>query len=201
MITGPSIQGSGVVITETRDVPVFHSIRSSGSMDVEVTLGEVQSVEVIADDNLVDLFTTEVKNGQLLIGTKSNTNYSTRSDIKINVVAREIQSLKVNGSGSIKASNIDSDAFSASVNGSGDIFANGSAAKVDVSVTGSGEVDLAQVQAETVSVQVTGSGDVDVNCTQKLSAKITGSGDIRYASHPDLKIEKRVVGSGDIEAR
>ena len=65
------VRGSGVLKTEARTVGEFKRISSRGSADVAVKIGSPASVEVTADDNLVQYVTTEVKDGTLEIGMKS----------------------------------------------------------------------------------------------------------------------------------
>src|SRR5688500_9858117 len=77
-----TIHGSGVAKTETRDVAEFTRIEATGSPNVTVTIGDKQSLTIEADDNILPLLTTEVKDGKLVIASEKNTSYSPKTDIK-----------------------------------------------------------------------------------------------------------------------
>lgn len=61
------VSGSGNLITETRTVSVFNKVSSIGVFDINITQGNFQSVEIIADDNIIDYVTTKVVNNELLL--------------------------------------------------------------------------------------------------------------------------------------
>jgi hypothetical protein len=53
-----STRGSGVSVTERRDLPPFTSIELAGTDTVVIHVGETRSVAVVGDDNLVERVTT-----------------------------------------------------------------------------------------------------------------------------------------------
>ncbi len=65
---GPTIKGSGNLKTETRVVEKFTAIVISGSANLEIEQTGEESLELTVDDNLLPLFTTEVRDGTLFIG-------------------------------------------------------------------------------------------------------------------------------------
>ena len=66
--TLPGVTGSGEITSETRQLEPFHSI-SLNQMDAEVYITQDggNAVEIFADDNIIDLIKTEVRNGVLVI--------------------------------------------------------------------------------------------------------------------------------------
>ena len=77
------IHGKGPQTTETRSLSGFHAIKLQISGDVEVTVGDHFSVEVQAQENILPLLKTEVKDGALCIFTDEN--YSSSEALKIRV--------------------------------------------------------------------------------------------------------------------
>ena len=49
-----TVQGSGVLATESRKLPTFGSVDLAGSNNVFILVGKEQSVQVYGDDNLID---------------------------------------------------------------------------------------------------------------------------------------------------
>ena len=192
-----AIQGSGVAKTETRDVAEFTKVELTGSPDVTITIGDKQSLTIEADDNILPLLTTEVKNGKLVIGSQQNTSYSPKTDIKITITVAKLEGASVVGSGDIKASGVKADTFEASVTGSGDLDVSGEADSLKATVRGSGDLDATKLAAEQATVTVQGSGDAKVHATKSLDARIEGSGDVQYTGNPS-DVHEQVQGSGSV---
>ena len=62
-----AVTGNQKVITQNRSVTAFHAIKVSGGIDVELLQGKELKLQVEADENLVPLIRTEVKDGVLNI--------------------------------------------------------------------------------------------------------------------------------------
>src|SRR4026207_754687 len=71
-----SINGSGHIQTEKRNVGRFDGVQASGSMDIEVTNGDNVSVEVEADDNILPYVITKVDNGLLDVYLKPHISFN-----------------------------------------------------------------------------------------------------------------------------
>jgi hypothetical protein len=195
MVDRDTIRGSGVAKTETRDVAEFTKVESTGSPDVTITIGDKQSLSIEADDNILPVLTTEVKEGKLTIG--SSEGYSPRTDIKITITVRALDGAAVSGSGEIAVTGLKATAFEAAVTGSGEIKLEGEADSLAATVTGSGDLDATKLTVADATVRVTGSGDAKVNATKSLIANVTGSGDVRYSGNPG-DVTEQVQGSGSV---
>ena len=88
-----SIQGSGVVKTESRTVPAFSKIELAGSPDVEVVVGPAVSVTVTADDNVLPFIDTEVKGETLKIG--SHDSYNSHVGVKLKITVPTLEAVGV----------------------------------------------------------------------------------------------------------
>ena len=62
-----SVDGSGEIIAEERDVPAFNQINLRGAGKVTLTKGSYQHVQVETDDNIMPHIETKVNNGKLTI--------------------------------------------------------------------------------------------------------------------------------------
>lgn len=214
---GGSVQGSGKVVKQTRALAHFTGVNLNLPGDMELRLGNSESITIETDDNLVAQIESVIEDGVLRIRPlKRNTNLHSRT-MHIVVYAKNIDRLAlsgsgsidsdalkgsklqfdIGGSGSINVKGMDAEAVAISVGGSGDLKSGGGKARsVSVSIGGSGDVDVGRVQADDASVSVAGSGEAVVWANSGLSVTIAGSGDVSYYGDP--KISKSVVGSGDI---
>ena len=118
--SGKTINGSGNVISESRELLNFNVLELIGSIDVNMTTGNEYSCIVEGDDNLVPLILTEVKNGHLHISVKQS--YSTRIGLVVNIETPEFEEVSIIGSGDVNLTGIAQDNVSLKISGSGDII-------------------------------------------------------------------------------
>ena len=193
--SGKIINGSGNVISESRELQKFNVLELIGSIDVNMTSGNEYSCIVEGDDNLVPLILTEVKNEHLHISVKQS--YSTRIGLVVNIEAPEFEEVSIIGSGDVNLTGIAQDNVSLKISGSGDITADGSVQQLTAVVNGSGDLMLSKLRADYATIMINGSGDAEIWVKQSLTAEINGSGNIEYYGNPP-SVQSEVHGSGDI---
>jgi hypothetical protein len=211
------IEGNGNKKKETRTASGYTAISSAGSWDVMVAYGESNSIQVEADENLLEYIETKVENGKLSIRSKRNVNLRTRNKITIYVSVTRLTGVslsgsgdiigegkfnndgetefKVSGSGSIKMAFNKMKDVEVSISGSGNIELTGSASKVEASISGSGNADCSDLICDDASARVSGSGNIKLNANKSVDASISGSGNVSYKGAAS-DIKKHVAGSG-----
>ena len=192
------IKGSGVIKTETREVDEFYGLNLSCSADVKITYGETPRLDIIADDTILPIVSTEVTDGVLNIST--NESYSTQNNIIVKIQVPMIQELSIQGSGDIDMDSVTKDTLSLSISGSGNIDATGSVVNLMANVSGSGDLQLKKLKATHCNLMINGSGDAIVSVSERLDAAINGSGDIYYYGKPK-KVSSKVNGSGEVHSK
>ena len=195
--TFDGVRGSGNVITEERDVSGFNEIVVLGSGDVTVSVTGTESLTVEAEDNIMPLLTTEVRNGRLELGAKES--FSATEGVKYTITAAALNGIKISGSGDVDATGIDTESFRVEISGSGDVAAGGASTHLDVGISGSGRFDGEGVVAASGEVGVSGSGTAAVNVSDNLDASVSGSGAIEYIGDP--AVDSSTSGSGTISRR
>lgn len=195
--TSISLRGSGTADTQTRAVASFTAVDLAGSNDVRVTVGGGQAVVVHADDNLIDLVTTRVESGTLVVGTKGS--FTTRVPMSVKVTVPAIDAVVLSGSGVVSVDGVEADRLAVRVPGSGVLSVRGTAGKLAVDLSGSGDVWLQELHARDVVATLSGSGQVHVHATGSLAASVAGSGVIVYGGNPRT-LDTDVSGSGLIVA-
>jgi hypothetical protein len=192
---GNRVEGSGVAASQTRDLPPFRGVDLAGSNDVTVVAGAEQSVVVHGDDNLLDLVTTRVVDGTLVISNKEP--FTTRSPMSVEVNVPSIDALTLTGSGAISAESVEGDRLTVALPGSGALRVAGSIDRLDVTLDGAGDAQLDGLVATDVRAVVNGSGRVVVHATQSLDASVPGSGMVAYSGDPP-QVTTSVTGVGVI---
>lgn len=206
--------------TQDRKLSGFHAIASSGSFDVMLRQGNTESVKVEADADVINEILTEVRNGTLMIHSKNTHNWGNfwnNRKIMIYVVAKDLNSINLSGSGDIRIDNdfntsnlelrlsgsgdfqgkINVKNLEAAISGSGDFRIGGKADESTVSISGSGDFDAGNLITKSTAIRVSGSGDANICASEKVEASVSGSGDVHYSGHPK-SVSKVAHGSGDI---
>ncbi len=212
-LPGNCVSGEGNTVKRTLELPSVHSITIQGSLDVELTQGNEQAVEVEGQANLLDMLETDVKDGHWTIRTKEC--YRTDKPFVVRLSVPAIDHVAVQGSGDVKGTgtftanaielevqgsgdielNIQAGTVKADVQGSGTVKLAGACEDLQATVQGSGDVKASGLAASKVTAEVMGSGDVEVRTDGDLNGQVMGSGDIRYWGKP-TSVNVKVTGSG-----
>jgi len=217
VINGKSVQGSGNIITQEREVSEYNKIHLKGSGKVFLTPGEKQSLEIKTDDNIMPLIETDVSGNKLTI---SHGNHHLRpTSFEVYITLENLEGVRISGSGDIIGKGrfvtdtlvteisgsgdmdleVETGLLETKISGSGSIHLSGKAEDYTVSISGSGKINAFDVDAKHVSVKISGSGDCRVSTSESLDAKISGSGDVYYRGRP--QINTKISGSGSLKSR
>lgn len=201
-------EGDGVPASELRDVAAFDGVSNESQVDVQITEGEVPSVTVTCDENLLDEIDVFVDGSVLTIRTtgdwKRGGAFLPRTTCEVDVVTPALLSLESSGSGDFLVDgdtpNPLADVLST---GSGDLEIHWpvSADELSVQSMGSGEIDLGGVVAQLVELTSSGSGDMSLGAgsTDALDIVSSGSGDILASELVAASVDATLTGSGDVE--
>jgi len=190
-------RGSGSMATESRDVSGFDEIDLSGSGRVLISVTGTESLTVEAEDNILPLLTTEVRNGRLELGVKQS--ISPTREIVYTITVVSLEAVAVSGSGSVTATGIDAGGFGVEITGSGTVTPEGVSESLNLSISGSGRFEGEDLVSATGTVSVSGSGNAVVNVNDDLDVKVSVSGNVKYLGDPSVTAS--ISGSGDVSKR
>ena len=193
--TWDDISGSGMLTTENRELNAFIAVSVDGIANVNIVQGNAQNVKIMADDNIIGLVKTEIKDGILEIYLTSGHNYK-NIDVNLDIMAKALNGVANKGSGTLKVANVDSQEFYLDNMGSGNISISGASNKLSIENEGSGRISGFSFLADKCSIDIMGSGDVEISCTDELDVKIDGSAKVFYKGNPH--VTKIILGSGNV---
>jgi hypothetical protein len=196
---GPSVSGSGHVITETRNVSGFSGVSLEGSGRVVIEQGDGESVTVTADDNLLNYVETDVRGSTLVLGQKSGVRLSPSKDVVFKVTVRKLDALDISGSGFAEAKGLQGAKMKIDISGSGEVSAEGADDDLDINISGSGRFRGDGLKIKRTRVDISGSGSAVVASSETLNAIVSGSGSIEYVGDP--QIHQNISGSGSVRKR
>jgi len=210
------IDGNGQRQNETRDVAAFSRVRSDSELDVQVTQGDQQSVEVSIDSNLLHLVDTRVSGDTLYIDLHDQVDRVVDGP-HVLITLPELAAAKLAGSGNMTlafeqpASPLDlylsgsgnlrfsgtAAAVGANLSGSGEIRLDGTASDVDLSLSGSGSIRGRELTADSASIALSGSGDISATVQSSAKVWLSGSGHIDLYGGASLD-DYQSTGSGEL---
>jgi hypothetical protein len=214
--------GEGPSVFETRTIDHFQKLDLSLAADVEIIVDSNPRIEIYAQQNIIDLMETKVKQNTLVIKLKNLTSIRRYNPISIKVYTANISDIYLNGSGSIACKNFTEieridltvngsgkinmyanvlQHANVSINGSGDVYlkSNKLCQYGNFDISGSGKIMAYPFQINEIDASISGSGTMEVYCSEVLNGSISGSGKIYYKGNCQTNV--KISGSGRIETR
>lgn len=212
--------GSGQLKSRSVAVDGVTEVVFEGIGDLKIAQGERESLEISAEEDVLELVETEVRGEVLYIRLDRQFWFGGRlptrgityrltvrdlrrvtlagaGDIRIGHLETESLELNLDGAGSTEVDGLEADAFSLRHRGAGAATASGHVDTQDVLVAGAGSYKGADLVSRSARVDIVGAGDATVWAEEHLEARIEGVGSIRYYGNPTL--EQRVAGVGQIK--
>jgi len=192
------ISGSGNRKTEKRELKSFNAIDTTGAYEIKVTCQKPASFEIEADDNILPLIKTEVRDGILFVSNDQQ--YNSRKSPTLRITLPELYSVSSHGAGDIQVADANSTDLKIQSAGAANIDAEGKAKSVSISSTGAGNIDTSKLTAEKAKVDATGAANVDVFASDQLDVKVSGVGSVTYSGNPKV-VNKSVSGIGSVNPK
>ena len=215
------IDGNGILKQERRFVSEFYGVENTTSIDVDISSDSVYSLEVTADENLLGMIQTTVRNGNLVISMSTDRCINTDNYMLIEIQMPTIDHIESTGSGNMdiydfECGNLEitnsgsgkidminvysGETVGLNLYGSGSIYIGGKARVGEYVLSGSGDIMADDLMVDDCYVTNSGSGTVYCFAYDYLKATLSGSGDIIYSGNPPVT-DFTDSGSGEIRSR
>ena len=201
---GHGISGNGNVVNDQR-MPndTFNQIEVSRGLDVYLTQGNTEIIEVEADENLQEIIITEVRNNVLEIYADENIRHSQSKKVFVtfknvtsissssgsdvfstNTITSDNLELKTS-SGSDMELNIETESVSCDSSSGSDLKVSGTTNKLYAEASSGSDINAGNLTAESSHVKASSGADITVNTSKELIAKASSGGDIKYYGDPE----------------
>ncbi len=210
---GSGEKGNGIVTEESRTITdEFSKISASEGLEVYVTQAKDFDIMVEADENIIDLIGTDIKDGNLRIHTIKNIGRATK---KIYVSLPEITALR-SSSGShlitqqtINCTDIDIDASSGSLlkaellgenveidaSSGANLTVSGNATNAAIDVSSGGNINAKNLETKICHADASSGGNLMITVSESLIANASSGGNISYSGEATLQGKKNISGS------
>ncbi|MGB5434757.1 MAG: head GIN domain-containing protein [Maribacter sp.] len=210
---GSGKKGNGNVTSETREITEeFTIVSASEGLDVYVTEGDEFEITVEADENIIDLIATDIKNDRLRIHAEQNIGRATK---KIFVTLPDVTGLESSSGASLNTENkitsdkLEIDASSgANVNiemeaneveidasSGANLNLSGAVQTVFVDASSGANINAKKLMSKVCRADASSGGNVSVNVSDDLTADASSGGNISYSGEAKVTKKKSVSGS------
>jgi hypothetical protein len=170
-----TIVGTGDVMSMEVEVPDFEGVSVTGTCDVDIVIGETQSVELHAQQEILEHMSYEVKNHILYIGFKPGYTVNTSKEISASIVIPTVSHVSITGAADFE-------------------LAGEKQEVLDIHITGTGNVSAFDMEVNDCTIRISGAGNCEVNVAAMLDVLISGVGNVFYMGDPAVTSEVSGVG-------
>lgn len=210
---GDGKKGNGEVVEETRKVTEdFTVISASEGLDVFVTQDQDFKISVEADENIIDLIGTDIKDGKLRVHAIENIGRATK---KIYISLPNITALRSSSGADLIVQNvIESEKIELDASSGSDLHVELVASEVSADASSgadikvSGKTDILYADASSgadirarelltkkCNADASSGSDISVNVSESLVADASSGADISYTGDASVQKKKSVSGS------
>lgn len=182
-----TLTGSGDIARENREVSGFDQVDICCGMQLFLTQGDREDLEIEADDNLLPEIVTRVSGDRLIIEFKDQggrTNYRPSQPVRCTLTVKDIRRIESSGGGYVESEAVDTDRLTLDLSGGGDAqFGSVSAQTFEVDISGGGEITADTLRADRARFSLSGGSDatIDELIADDLRLESSGSGDVAIA--------------------
>lgn len=219
-IFADKVKGNGNVVKEERQVRGFDGISASAGLDIILSQGEKEFVEVEADENLLEYIITEVKGTTLKVHWKSNTSIRKYKKAVVHVTCKDLNRIKASSGsdivskGIIKTQEMDISTSSAAdvtiaieagsiickASSGSDIRLKGKTTTFNASCSSGADIKANGLEADLVDAKASSGADIVITVIKEITASASSGADITYYGNPEVK-NVRSSSGGDINHR
>lgn len=208
--------------TQNRKVESFNAIKVSSGIDLYLTMGNSEEVEIIADNDIIDNLKTEVKNGTLHIYMKKNDwfNWGGNQTKKAYVTVRELVALHASSGSDVKSENtikggsmevkassgsdVELDVFykylSVDTSSGSDAKLSGRVKTFEAESSSGSDIKAQNLEAKIGKLKASSGSDISATITDELYARASSGADIRYYGSPQIRDTDESSG-GDVRQK
>ncbi len=210
---GTGEKGNGNIVSETRAISDdFTEVSASEGLKVFVTQEDNFNIKVEADDNIIDLIATDIKNGKLRIHATKNIGRATKNIYvslpKVTALSGSsgghlqtkstinTNELEVDGSsGAVLEIEVVSNEIDIDASSGANLNISGRADDAVVDVSSGGNINAKDLETKNCNAEASSGGNVKIRVADNLYADAASGGNISYSGEPTVEKKKSVSGS------
>jgi len=210
---GSGEKGNGEIVAENRTISSdFTEVTAQEGLKVFITQADDFAINVEADENIIDLIKTDIKEGRLKVHATRNIGRATKN---IYVSMPTITALK-SSSGALLKSKNEINSAELEIDGSSganielDVATNeididassganlklrGTAEETNIDASSGGNINAKNLVTDYCEAEASSGGNLSIQVNKNLNAHASSGGNISYSGEPKVKHNKMISGS------
>ncbi len=193
--TPTDVPGSGEIVSETRDVSHYNAVRLLGPGVLKIEHTGTESLAITTDKNLMQFITSDVSNGELVIGIADAVNALPTIPILYELAVNDLVEIMAVGNSSVEDAGIDTDSLTVFLSGNGRIVLGGTADYQEVELRATGTYEARELKSGVARISVRGSAFAIVSVSDTVFAQVFDCGRIDYFGDPAIFQDVSSCGS------
>jgi len=209
------IKGNGNLIKSERKVSGFQTVEVHDGIDLYITQGNTEKLQIEAEENLHQYIKTENEQGNLKIYL-SKTIWKSET-IKVHLTIKSITGLSASGGSDVETTNtlkltelsiicsggsdariaIEAEKLKFKATGGSDGYLRGSVKNFLAKGSGGSDIKAFELKSIDCFIEVTGGSDAEVNVSGLLNASASGGSDVAYKGMPS-SIDSNMSGGSSL---
>ncbi|MBX2857047.1 MAG: DUF2807 domain-containing protein [Cellvibrionaceae bacterium] len=179
------------------DLPNFTGISLNIPAELHWRPGNSSSCSV--NQNLEGIF-IGVKKDTVIVANQSNFWQQKKlpKGIVIVCISPSLAKTTIEGAGSMRLTQINTEYLQAVINGAGELVANGSAAELNGAINGTGTMQLRDLNIQLAQLEINGMGEFIVPKAKQVDVEINGMGSVKISASTET-VGKDINGMGSID--
>lgn len=194
-----SMRGSGRIASESRSVKDFTSVELSGTGTLIIEQGDVESLSITTDDNLLEYLTADVVGSKLKLGTKELAQIRPSTGVTYKLLVKKLNAIGLAGGADLEVKGLLTDSLTVAVAGASDIRISGETHDQKIAISGAAKYNAENFKSKDAAITVTGAGSAVLAVSDRLNVHITGAGEVKYVGDP--MVTQEVTGAGIVEKK
>lgn len=191
---GPSILGSGKLVTETYDYTGFTKVEAEEGFEVVISKSNNYGVSVTTDDNVIDKVRIS-KQGDTIHFELAPGDFKSLK-LKAEISMPELNELVMTSGAHGKVNGFSSSHdFTLDLSGGSSVNMAGSAGDLELEASGGSSFDLSGFRVHDANVDMSGGSHGTINLDGRLDADLSSGSSLRYIGNPTLGNIQKSGGS------
>ena len=181
-----TVVGSGRLATESRPVQGFAAVSVSAAGHLIVEQTGVESLEITAEDNVLPLVRSEVRNGRLVLGFGPDASVTATREVLFRLTVRDLTEIEASGASRVEVRGADTPSFTLRVSGASEVSATGIADHVRLDLSGASRCRAPDLRTREATAHLSGASYARVRASDSLVVNASGASVVEYLGDPVL---------------
>jgi hypothetical protein len=193
---GSPVMGSGRLVTEARPVAGFTAVSVSGAGNLIIEQTGVESLQITAEDNILQLIQSEVTDGRLVLGPVPGATFNTNLGVEYRLTVLDLDDIEASGASRVDFPSVATAELALTLSGASAFTGTGTVTTQLIDLSGASRYEAPSLQCRDVTAVVSGASYALIRVSDLLTANVSGASTLEYLGDP--VVEAEVTGESTI---